>query len=311
MYCYYCGHKLRDIAKFCNMCGQPIKEWDDPVIVPKQPDDDPYAFLRNTNKHIDKAPPAPVNKAENLVEEYEPSDDPYASFRPEPKKPEKERTYTQQPVYTQHPVPMQTYIEEDRFAVNIADSELGFLSLNEILIDEKVSVLKFANAFSVYDLTGNRVGSVQQVNISGGAKAARLLLGSNTKGMQKFHYQILDADGKLLASVRRDGGAFSQIKIVDKNDDIIGTLVRGQVVDVNQNPICRFKSDWKGWNLTITDAGGNEIGSVQKRWNGIRKEFFTTADKYHVSVVPTVIGTKRLAVFVMALVYDILLHEFR
>ena len=189
------------------------------------------------------------------------------------------------------------------------DERLGFLNLNEILIDEKLSPFKFANAFRVYDLNGNNIGTVQQVDISGGAKAARVLLGKGTKGLQQFHYQILDINGKQLAAVHRDGGAFSQIRIVDSDDKQVGYLSRGKVYSPENDLLCNFKSDWKGWNLTLTDPTNNLIGEVKKKWNGVGKELFTSADKYYVSVNPSVTGNTRIAILGMAIIYDILLHE--
>lgn len=192
---------------------------------------------------------------------------------------------------------------------NVLDERLGFLNYNAILVDEKISVLKFANAYRVYDLEGNNVGSIEQVNVSGGAKAARLLLGSSAKGLQQFHYKLLDKNGKQLAAVHRDGGAFSQIRIVDSEERTVGTLNRGKVYSPDNNLLCSLKSDWKGWNLTLKDPNDNPIGEVKKKWNGVGKELFTSADKYYVSLEPSVVGDTRIAIFGTAIVYDILLHE--
>ena len=191
----------------------------------------------------------------------------------------------------------------------IVDERLGFLNRNEILMDEKLSVFTFANSYRIYDLNGNTIGAVQQVDISGGAKAARVLLGKGTKGFQQFHYKILDVSGKQLAAVHRDGGVFSQMRIVDSDEKTVGYLSGGKVYSPDHDLLCSFKSDWKGWNLTLTDPKGDPVGAVKKKWNGIGKELFTSADKYYITVNPSVTGNTRLAIFGMAIIYDILLHE--
>ena len=50
--------------------------------------------------------------------------------------------------------------------------------------------------------------------------------------------------------------------------------------------IASITGDWKGWNFKIIDNNNNQIGTISKKWNGILKEAFTTADKYVVDIVP-------------------------
>ncbi len=194
-------------------------------------------------------------------------------------------------------------------AVPEAEYAGGLLDRSEVLLDEKVSAFKFSNAYRIYSPDGELIGAVQQNKVSGGAKAARLLLGSGTKSFQKFRYDILDAEGTVLASVIRDGGALSQIRIEDASGNVVGAFVRGQVVSPSGEVLCKVKSDWKLWNITMIDAAGNTVGEIHKRWNGIAKEIFTSADKYHIVIYPQLSGNARTAVFVTAVVYDMLLHE--
>lgn len=42
--------------------------------------------------------------------------------------------------------------------------------------------------------------------------------------------------------------------------------------------------DWKGWDFTLRDAQEREIGKVTKKWAGLGKELFTTADSYMISL---------------------------
>ena len=249
MYCEKCGKKLREGARFCNMCGRPVVQ---------QVSNNKQTIAHNT-------------------------------------------AILQQP---------QTVKKDPHNREIISNSSIGFLALNEILIDEKVNAFKFANSYKVYDLQANLIGAVEQVNISGGAKAARMLLGGNTKAVQKFQSNILNVSGNRLASIQRDGGAFASIDIKKSDGTILGSLKRGQVFDTNGSLLCRMKSDWKGWNLSVLDSSGNVIGEVHKRWNGIGKEFFTTADKYYVKINESVTGDQRVAIFGSALIYDIILHEF-
>lgn len=276
--CPNCGNIMPESSEYCERCGEHIalqnSDHNTAESNDAEPETQPYSYAQS-----------PQNQPLETERSYEPAPYPQSVYF-EPKPP--------------------VNIEQTR---PIADERLGFLNQNEILVDEKLSVFKFANSFRVYDLDGNNIGAIQQVDISGGAKAARVLMGKRAKGLQQFHYKILDVNGNQLAAVHRDGGAFAKIRIVDSNENTVGYLGRGKVFSPVDELLCNFKSDWKGWNLTLTDQAGNPIGKVQKKWNGISKEIFTTADKYYISVDPSITGNTRIAIFGMAIVYDILLHE--
>ena len=45
-----------------------------------------------------------------------------------------------------------------------------------------------------------------------------------------------------------------------------------------------MKGDWKGWNFSFLDTSENEIGTITKKWSGVGKELFTSADNYFVAL---------------------------
>lgn len=295
--CSKCGVELPEGSAFCDMCGAPVSCASDAGC-----------FAPVSERLLDPSPEpayeqepiyAPANAHVSAPEsEYEP--EPIAVSVPAP-----------EPAY--EPVPDrrtdEAYRSADADTRSAIDERLGFLSLNEVLLDEKINAFRFTNSFKVYDLQGNILGAVQQVNISGGAKAARLILGKGTKSLQQFHYHFIDASGNKIAAVHRDGGAFAKIRVTNADEKTVSYLFRGKVYSPDDRPICSFKSDWKGWSITLSDENGNHIGDVKKKWNGVGKEFFTTADKYYINISPSVTGDQRIAVFGMAIIYDILLHE--
>ena len=74
--------------------------------------------------------------------------------------------------------------------------------------------------------------------------------------------------------------------------------------------IATIKGDWKAWNFEITDASGQIVGSIGKKWNGLGKELFTTADKYAVNIEPSLTDeTTRIAVSSVAAAIDMILKE--
>ena len=289
IFCEMCGTELPGDAKFCDHCGARV------MRTPARPEPE-------TAKPAAPAAPewasAPIFTAPSAPERVAAEPAPVQSA----------------PVQSEAPA-----------APRVSSvRQAGFMALTDYVIDEKVSAFTFANAYKVYDMEGNLAGGIQQVNISGGAKAARVLLGSSMKNLQRFEYQILDAAGAVLAAVKRGGmgdgiAAMRNVSIHDSRDQLIGsiqlvpkfTTTEMHVKDARGALVCVITGDWKGWNFTITDEGGRQLGTVTKRWNGLGRELFTSADKYLVSFTAALDGERKLLVTAAAITVDMVLHEYK
>ena len=58
------------------------------------------------------------------------------------------------------------------------------------------------------------------------------------------------------------------------------------VYDIQDNKVAEVRGDWKGWNFKLLDSKEKELGTVTKKWAGIGKELFTSADNYIISIKP-------------------------
>jgi uncharacterized protein YxjI len=190
-----------------------------------------------------------------------------------------------------------------------------FFESNEYFIDEKVQFFKFHNEYKIYDPMGLHVGAVTQ-HVSGWHKFLRLFL---KKAMFPFHLELTDVNGKVLASIHR-GWTFwlSKIEIRDGNGITTGYIKqkfrflkpRFRIFDENDVQIAEINGDWKAWAFAITDSSGVQIGTINKKWAGIAKEFFTSADKYHVTIVPEYAEDKnKMNIVVTAITIDMVLKE--
>lgn len=115
------------------------------------------------------------------------------------------------------------------------------------------------------------------------------------------------------------GFAFSRkVRIVGGNGESFGyfqtklfSLGGGfYVFDHNNQKIAEVKGDWKGWNFKFIAADGRELGTVTKKWAGIGKELFTSADNYVISLSDPSLG-KAAAVLLLAagLAIDVMFKE--
>lgn len=190
-----------------------------------------------------------------------------------------------------------------------------FFNHNDYFIDEKIGLFKFSNAYKVYDDKGVQIGNIQQ-NVPGWHKLLRLFL---SKAMFPFTLDIKEMDNTVVATIHR-GWTFwlSKITIFDGNGTPIGGIKHKikffktlfQVTDTNGQVIADIKGDWKAWNFTIVDTSGNELGQITKKWAGILKEAFTTADKYRVIInekCPE--DLKKIAIVAGAITIDMVLKE--
>lgn len=192
-----------------------------------------------------------------------------------------------------------------------------FFESDEYLIDEKVNYFKFGNTYKVYNKETEQVGVITQ-KISGWHKFLRLLI---NKTMFPFLLEIRDMDNDLLASISR-GRTFwrSKITITDNDDEVVGRITQKfklfkptfVITDADQNTIAKITGDWKAWNFNIEDGNQNNIGTINKKWNGIVKEAFTRADKYYVAIVPEYAEDRsKMAIVSAAITIDMVMKNFK
>ncbi|TCZ69065.1 LURP-one-related/scramblase family protein [Flaviaesturariibacter aridisoli] len=190
-----------------------------------------------------------------------------------------------------------------------------FFSTNEYFIDEKVQFLKFHNEYKVYDENGFPIGTVRQ-HVPGFHKFLRLIL---NKKMMPFQLAITDTNDQVVASIHR-GWTFwlSKIAIRDGNGSDIGFIKqkfsilkpRFHIFDTSGQMISEISGDWKAWNFRITDTSGAAIGTISKKWAGLAKEFFTSADKYNVSIAPEYAEDRnKMNIVATAITIDMVLKE--
>ena len=167
----------------------------------------------------------------------------------------------------------------------------NFFESNSYFIDEKVNFLKFENSYQIFNDNGENIGTVKQ-RLTTGQKVLRLLL---SKKMLPFLLEIKNADDMLEASISRNWTLFmSKISIKDPEGNKIGTIQQKfnflkpkfKIYNAAEAQIAEIKGDWKAWEFVINDSSENNIGSISKKWAGAMKEFFTSADKYNVTINP-------------------------
>ncbi|MDR2839649.1 MAG: hypothetical protein LBV75_00050 [Paludibacter sp.] len=190
-----------------------------------------------------------------------------------------------------------------------------FFNHNIFFIDEKVAAFKFTNTYKVFDSDSRHIGNIKQ-KMSAGLKVLSLFL---NKAMFPFRLDIIDNENNLLASVTRGWTFFmSTISVSDSDANTIAIIKQKfkffkpefRILDIHNEEIAIIKGDWKAWNFSINDSKDKLIGTINKKWAGVFKETFTTADKYIVSIEPDVAeDSKKIAIVATAITIDMVLKE--
>jgi uncharacterized protein YxjI len=166
----------------------------------------------------------------------------------------------------------------------------SLLERTTFFIKERVAVLKLTDTYDILDPANGQVIGVAKEEPPTWAKFLRLAV---KKHMLPTAINIYEAEGAPpVASVQR-GFTFlrSKVQVVAGGrslgyfkSKLISIGGGFNVFDSKDQQVAEVKGDWKGWNFRFLNKGGREIGTVTKKWAGLGKELFTSADNYIISL---------------------------
>ncbi|WP_240619529.1 phospholipid scramblase-related protein [Blastococcus sp. TF02-8] len=159
-----------------------------------------------------------------------------------------------------------------------------------LLVSQKTKLIELTNEYAVRDGDGRQIGAVVQVGQSAVRKAVRLL--TSFDQFLTHHLEVRDASGPVLVLTRPAKLMRSRV-IVQRPD---GTAL-GEIVQANVFGRIRFDlvaggqvvgsiqaENWIAWDFAVLDAAGTEVARITKKWEGLARTVFTTADRYVVLV---------------------------
>jgi uncharacterized protein YxjI len=110
----------------------------------------------------------------------------------------------------------------------------------------------------------------------------------------------------------------SRVQVHDQNDRFLGTFQqrllsvggRFDVLGPNDEELCTLQGKWTSWDFRFL-AGDQELAHVTKKWAGIGKELFTSADNYVLEISDAVSADSPIRQLVLAAVMciDMVLKE--
>jgi uncharacterized protein YxjI len=191
------------------------------------------------------------------------------------------------------------------------------LNRNLYFVKEHLVIFKAANNYDIYDPESNQIIMVcREENLGFFTKIFRF---SDYKRMTPFDIEIRTEAGQKILSIKRGVSFFlSKVSVYDEKDNLVGLFkqkffsIGGKfdVLDTNENVVCTLKGKWTSWDFKFM-KDNVELAHVAKKWAGLGKELFTSADNYMLQINDQVPADNPVRILILAAVMciDMVLKE--
>ncbi|MBO2009906.1 oxidoreductase [Siccationidurans soli] len=194
------------------------------------------------------------------------------------------------------------------------------LSHRTYFIREHLGFLKLKDTFDILNAeTREHIGYATEENPAW-INWTRLLLQKHRMPTSVVVRNLAD-DAPVLRLERGWRFLRSKIRVYDGQNELLGyfeskilTLGGGfHVYNAQGARVADIKGNWIGWDFRFLDGGGQALGLVTKKWAGIGRELFTTADNYLISLTDRGAAQPATAALLLAagLAIDTLYKEAR
>jgi uncharacterized protein YxjI len=191
------------------------------------------------------------------------------------------------------------------------------LSRNLYFVKEHVGFFKAANHYDIVDSDTNQVVLLCREERLG--FFTKLFRFTDYKRLTPFEVISRTPDGQPVLCVKRGLTLFvSSVEVLDERGQRIGGYAQKffalfdkfTVVGANDQPLCTLKGNWTSWDFRFM-AGEQELARVSKKWAGLGKELFTSADNYVLSISEMVPADNPIRGLILAAVMciDLVLKE--
>jgi uncharacterized protein YxjI len=191
------------------------------------------------------------------------------------------------------------------------------LNSNLFFVKEQVGMFKAANSYDILDPeTKEIILNCREDNIAFFTKILRF---SSFKLMTPFRVVVKTPQGQTVLSVKRGWTFFrSVVEVFDDAGVLVGTFRQRMLsfggkfdlLGTDGSLQCTLKGKLTSWDFMF-EKDGIQFARVNKKWAGIGKEMFTTADNYMLGIEESVAPNHPMRIMIMAAVMciDMVLKE--
>ncbi len=191
------------------------------------------------------------------------------------------------------------------------------LNQNLFLVKEHVGMFKASNNYDIFNPETNQmILMCREENLGFFTKIFRF---TKYKRMTPFNIVIKTMNGEKVLQVRKKTTFFlSTVEVFDEKDQLVGFFkqkffsIGGKfdVMDASGNMLCSLKGKWTSWEFKFI-KDNLEFATITKKWAGLGKELFTSADNYMLEIHKDVPADHpmRILIFGAVMCIDMVLHE--
>jgi uncharacterized protein YxjI len=192
------------------------------------------------------------------------------------------------------------------------------LNRNLYFIKEHAGLFKAASNYDVLDPeTGKELLWCRENKLG---IVTRIFRFTKYKRMTPFFLEVATPAGESLLDIRRRVSfLLSNVEVRNHQQDVVGGFKQrlfsiGGAFDVRSpsgQTICQLKGKWTSWEFQFLSPDGTELGRVTKKWAGLGKELFTSADNYVLQISDDVPADNPIRLLILAAVFcvDLVLKE--
>jgi uncharacterized protein YxjI len=169
----------------------------------------------------------------------------------------------------------------------------GLLDRDKLFVREHVGMFKAANAYDLLDpATSQVIGRAQQRVRGFFGKMMRFTSWKKYLGFRIDFVDTAAGDAVVLTVTRPFTWFRSKVAVLDGSGAQVGTF-RQKLLAIGPKmfidgadgrQIGMLRGSWTGWNIEVVDPQERPLAKVTKKWAGIGKELFTSADNYLIDV---------------------------
>ena len=187
-------------------------------------------------------------------------------------------------------------------------------------IREHVGFMKLSDTYDILDPETKAQLGIAKEKPGAFFHVLRFLVNKRLLPTKVFVYEgnNPEDESQVLFSIRRGFSLFTaKVSICDASGNEVGWLKSKmfslggafRVFDASGNEVALVKGDWKGWNFRFLDNLQNEMGTITKKWAGLGKELFTSADNYIISLNEEPSPAKAIVLLAAGLAVDTVYKE--
>lgn len=180
------------------------------------------------------------------------------------------------------------------------------LTRNQFFVKEHVGMFKAANSYDILDLESQQtLLECREPNLGFITKIFRF---TEYKTRTPFDIEVKDGLGQAVLRLARGVSLLrSTVQVFDANEQPLGKFRqkllswggRLDVLDINDQVVCTVKGELASFDYKFL-RDGEQIAVVTKKWMGLGKELFTSADNYVVSIDDKVPATDSVRALIVA-----------